>query len=416
MYINKTAHKSCNLSQEKTSSRTNYLSWIRHAGFYAILSFAIVITSCDSTVVDNGTSPSSIELNQSTNITGDNGELAPVCEVSLVDISLVLDISGSMDLSDGGTTRLQAAKDGAKALVNELNNNGQGALVSFSTEAQRDLDLTIMDATGQATLNTAIDNLTAVNLTNIQGGIIFGAEELTGDESMYNFVTTDPSGNNRTDATKIMVVLSDGLANAYYNSSGNVILNNVDAETAAVEAANTAKASGVRIFTIAIGEADEAAMEALASSSDDALTSEDIDDLVDVFSGIAEELCPTAVATDIKPGSDPNSINLNNKGEIPVAIFTTDDFDATTIDPETVRFGSLSSITSGEGATLVHEGGHLEDVDNDGRPDFVGHFTTQETGFTADDEFGWIVGETLGGESFVGFDEVRILDKGKPSP
>jgi hypothetical protein len=42
---------------------------------------------------------------------------------------------------------------------------------------------------------------------------------------------------------------------------------------------------------------------------------------------------------DIKPGSFPNSINPRSKGVIPVAILTTDTFDATTVDPLSVTFG-----------------------------------------------------------------------------
>jgi hypothetical protein len=38
------------------------------------------------------------------------------------------------------------------------------------------------------------------------------------------------------------------------------------------------------------------------------------------------------VLIDIKPGSDPNSINLGSRGTVPVAILSTQDFDATTVD------------------------------------------------------------------------------------
>ena len=49
---------------------------------------------------------------------------------------------------------------------------------------------------------------------------------------------------------------------------------------------------------------------------------------------------------DIKPGSDPNSINLKSNGVLPVAILSTsqadgevEDFDATTADPTGILFG-----------------------------------------------------------------------------
>jgi len=47
----------------------------------------------------------------------------------------------------------------------------------------------------------------------------------------------------------------------------------------------------------------------------------------------------TEVDIDIKPGGDPNSINLRSKRVIPVAILTTDTFDASTVDPLSVKFG-----------------------------------------------------------------------------
>ncbi len=374
----------------------------------------ILFTGCDSSLVDNGSSPISSDFSEMQR-SEHEGELAPVCEVSLVDISLVLDVSGSTTITEGGITRLQAIKNGAKALVDQLSENGQGALVSFNQVAQRNLDLTIMDAAGQTSLNFAIDGLTAGGATNIQGGIIFGAEELTGDEDLFTFVNTSPSGKNRTEATKVMVVLSDGQAISYYGPDGNVInTGGPDPQAAAVMAANTAKTAGIRVFTIAIGGANQAEMAALASSPDDAFTNANLVELVTVFSGIAESICPTAVAIDVKPGSDVNPINTKSKGVIPVAVLTTDDFDATTIDPETVRFGSLSSILSDEGALLAHTDGHIEDVNDDGRPDFMGHFATQDAGFTSDDEYGWLVGETTDGESIAGRDMVQILKNGKP--
>jgi hypothetical protein len=45
------------------------------------------------------------------------------------------------------------------------------------------------------------------------------------------------------------------------------------------------------------------------------------------------------VTIDIKAGSSQNSINPHSNGNIPVAVFTTESFDATSVDPSTVRFG-----------------------------------------------------------------------------
>jgi len=108
------------------------------------------------------------------------------------------------------------------------------------------------------------------------------------------------------------------------------------------------------------------------------------------------------VDIDIKPGSFPNSINLTNNGIIPVAILTTDAFDATTIDFTTVLFGPA-------GAAMIHRKAHMEDVDEDGDLDLVFHFYTQETGLFCGDTEAYLTGETLIGEPIEGDGEVNIV-------
>jgi len=77
---------------------------------------------------------------------------------------------------------------------------------------------------------------------------------------------------------------------------------------------------------------------------------------------------------DIKPNSDPNSINLNQKGLIPVAILGSDTYDVTDVDFSTLNF---------EGAIPKHQAGHIEDVNGDNYPDLVAHFPTQDIGLAA---------------------------------
>jgi hypothetical protein len=109
------------------------------------------------------------------------------------------------------------------------------------------------------------------------------------------------------------------------------------------------------------------------------------------------------VDIDIKPGTDPNSVNLRANGKIPVAILTTDTFDATQVDWESVLFGP-------EGATEVHERIHIDDVDDDGDMDVVLHFVTQNAGIACSDTKATLTGETFSGESFVGTDTIETLN------
>ena len=114
------------------------------------------------------------------------------------------------------------------------------------------------------------------------------------------------------------------------------------------------------------------------------------------------------VDIDIKPGGDPNSINLGSNGRIPVAILTTEDFDATGVDADTVRFGPAE-------AEPVHYA--IEDVDDDGDDDMILHFNTQDIGLIEEDVEATLTGQTTDGRYFTGDDSVRIVPpQGKPLP
>ncbi len=105
---------------------------------------------------------------------------------------------------------------------------------------------------------------------------------------------------------------------------------------------------------------------------------------------------------DIKPGSDPNSINLKSKGLVPVAVLTTEGFDASTIDPETVLFAGAEPVRS-----------TLEDVDGDGDLDMLFHFKTQELNLDEDSTEATLTGETNDGTPIQGTDTVNIVPKSK---
>lgn len=109
-----------------------------------------------------------------------------------------------------------------------------------------------------------------------------------------------------------------------------------------------------------------------------------------------------SVAIDIRPGNDPNAINPKSKGVIPVAILTTDAFDATTVDPTTVHFGA-----AGTEAAMVHSA--LEDVDGDGDADMILHFKTQHTGILCGDTSASLTGETLTRQAIGGSDSIKTV-------
>ena len=83
------------------------------------------------------------------------------------------------------------------------------------------------------------------------------------------------------------------------------------------------------------------------------------------------------VSVDIRPRKDANRINPSSTKDINVAIFSVQGFDATTVDPNTVRFGA-----TGTEAAPVHVA--RTDVDGDGNRDLVLRFQIQDTGLSVE--------------------------------
>lgn len=113
-------------------------------------------------------------------------------------------------------------------------------------------------------------------------------------------------------------------------------------------------------------------------------------------------LAEIIVQIDIKPGSDPNSINLKSNGVIPMAVLTDGSFDAASVNPTTVLFGQ-----TGYEAEPVHYS--FDDVDDDGDTDMILHFRTQDTGMEPDDTEAILTGLTTDGTEITGTDSVRIV-------
>jgi len=106
-----------------------------------------------------------------------------------------------------------------------------------------------------------------------------------------------------------------------------------------------------------------------------------------------------AFEIDIKPGRAENFVNMRKKGVIPVAVLTTDGFDAFTVDTGSVRFGPNQAECS-------HGRMRVKDVDRDGDLDLLLRFRTQETGIALGDMEACLFGQTFDGVVFQGCDSV----------
>ena len=112
---------------------------------------------------------------------------------------------------------------------------------------------------------------------------------------------------------------------------------------------------------------------------------------------------PTPIDIDIKPGGNPNNINLKSKGVVPVAALTTNDFNTgEKIDPGTVQFAGAKPVRC-----------KLCDVDGDGNDDMLFHFKTQELNLDENSTKATLMCETFSGDKITGTDTVRIVPNKK---
>lgn len=112
---------------------------------------------------------------------------------------------------------------------------------------------------------------------------------------------------------------------------------------------------------------------------------------------------------DIKPGSDPNAINLSNKGVIPVAILGSATFDVTSVEVSSLKFGpgKANPVHNLTDPHVYEE--HLQDVNQDGFVDLVSHYKTKKTGIPSTATMAILLGNLSDGTSIEGIDSVRIV-------
>lgn len=195
------------------------------------------------TVTENGREAEILEVVRSA--------VAP--ETGGVDVVLAIDTSGSMDGAS-----MTAAKQAAREFVSSLQPGNRVAVVSFSTSAVTDVGFT--DDAGQ--LTSAIQALEARGETAVYDALVSAA------------VLAKSGGSAST-----IVVLSDG--------GDTVSRSTLD------DAVRSVRDAGVPVYSVALPsyEADPAALRTISSQSGGRLLAPgDLDELTDVYRGLAEEI------------------------------------------------------------------------------------------------------------------------------
>lgn len=99
------------------------------------------------------------------------------------------------------------------------------------------------------------------------------------------------------------------------------------------------------------------------------------------------------ITVDIRP----RALNPKSQGVIPVVILSTADFDASSVDPLSVRFAA-------GGAQEAHQTGHSEDANGDGKNDLMLHFSLAAAGIQCGDSYAELSGATQSGQTVRGMD------------
>jgi hypothetical protein len=89
-----------------------------------------------------------------------------------------------------------------------------------------------------------------------------------------------------------------------------------------------------------------------------------------------------------------------------VAIFSTEEFDATTLDPATVTLADAAVKLKWNGEPLAR----VWDVNHDGLHDLVVRVKIKDLNLNADDTTAYLEGMTFDGIPVVGSDSVKVVD------
>jgi len=166
-------------------------------------------------------------------------------------VMLVIDTSGSMNANDVSPTRLDAARNAAHKLINDLPSGNRVGLVSFSSAAVLAAPL----SDNHDNIQQAIDSLQAVGATDTGDALSLAVAQLK------SAVPTRSTGGR---APAMIVLLTDGA----WNRGPDPLLAGADARAAGIPI-NTigigSRGVAVQVRGQEIGGVDESALQELAA-------------------------------------------------------------------------------------------------------------------------------------------------------
>jgi len=113
---------------------------------------------------------------------------------------------------------------------------------------------------------------------------------------------------------------------------------------------------------------------------------------------------PEPIEIDIKPGSDPNCLNINGKGVIPVSINGSDEFDVFDVDVYSLAFAGLDVRVKINDTPQCR----YEDWNGDGYTDLVCNFEDNPDNWSPDNGTATLAGELFDGTPIQGSDTICI--------
>jgi len=170
-------------------------------------------------------------------------------------VMLVIDVSGSMQATDVQPTRLEAAQNASRTLIDALPGNSRVGLVSFSSTATLASPLT--DNRDQ--VRSALESLRANGGTAIGDGLALALQQLKPNAG-------SSSATRQQRAPAIIVLLTDGVSNAGgdpMNAAAQAQAAGIPVETVGIGLRN----ASVRVRGQEVGGVDEQTLQAIADAT-----------------------------------------------------------------------------------------------------------------------------------------------------